>query len=67
MINLQAKRKTLKEVVKWIGSLLIIYPQNFLLYKTFIHIGFDHNIAWWSWILIAPLTYLEWKFIEKKF
>lgn len=62
MLNIKHE---IKEIFKWLLICAVIYTQNYALFKVLVDIEINQLLAYWSWILISPFTYYEWKFVEK--
>lgn len=50
--------------IKWIVAGIPIMFINYIMNKIVFHFTHNNDLAYWSWILIAPFTYHIWRFIE---
>lgn len=50
---------------RWAVAGIPIALLNFGVFKVVILAGVQHDIAWWSWVVVSPATYHIWKWIER--
>lgn len=55
-----------KRLVLWVLLGIPVYLINFALFSFFLWIGISMTLAFWSWIIAAPLTLKMWDFLDTR-